>query len=180
MFEYFTIVRILCQVQKALSEDEEKKTTVFNTLKSGDWVTPDLQQSIASSAVMTRSLQNPKCVAALQLMQSNPKEAERRFKGDPEIDEFMKEFGRIMGAHFTSLGEKQTTSDTEIPAAQTGPVQELGPLHAKAISKSKTSVETSSSGSSSTTDSSADNNDDERVKEVRTLPMIFLSSAIIK
>jgi hypothetical protein len=109
---------------------------MLSTLKSGEWVTPDLEQSIASNAVLKRGLQNPKCVAALQLMQQDPKEAERRFKGDPDIDEFMREFGRIMGAHFTGMGEQQNSNASKVVPP---PVQEIGPLHAKALSQSKES-----------------------------------------
>ncbi len=39
-------------------------------------------------------------------MQQDPKEAERRYKGDPEIDEFMREFGKIMSGHFSQLAER--------------------------------------------------------------------------
>ena len=40
-------------------------------------------------------------------MQKDPKEAERRYKGDPDVDEFMREFGKIMSSHFSKLGSQQ-------------------------------------------------------------------------
>ena len=40
-------------------------------------------------------------------MQRDPKEAERRYKGDPDVDEFMREFGKIMSGHFSKLGAQQ-------------------------------------------------------------------------
>lgn len=138
---------------------------MLSTLKSGEWVTPDLEQSIASSAIMKKALQNPKCVAALQLMQKDPKEAERRFKGDPDIDEFMREFGRIMGSHFTGLGEQQGTDASKVVSP---PVQEIGPLHAQALSKSKESVPAPSVPKMDT--------DEQRVKEVIVMQCTYVNT----
>ena len=86
-------------------------------------------------------------------MQSDPKEAERRFKGDPDVDEFIKEFGKIMSSHFSSMGNTDVSPVTKPPA----PVQEIGPLHARAISSNKQTP---------AQPSSALNEDDKRLKEV--------------
>ena len=60
-----------------------KGDPMLQSLRGGDWITPDLKEQFASNEIFTKGLQNPKCIAAMQLMQSDPKEAERRFRGDP-------------------------------------------------------------------------------------------------
>ena len=49
------------------------------------------------------------------------------FKHDPEVDAFVREFGRVMGGHFEKLGEKQDTERKEAEAAkkQSRPVVEM-------------------------------------------------------
>jgi len=42
-----------------------------------EWMTPNLQENLLKSEIFARGLQNPKCVAALQLMQTDAKEAEK-------------------------------------------------------------------------------------------------------
>ena len=41
------------------------------------------------------------------MMQSDPKEARKRFEGDVEVDTFLREFGRIMSGHFEKLGSEK-------------------------------------------------------------------------
>ena len=42
----------------------------------------------ASNAIIAKGLQNPRCQAAMQLMQQDPKAAQQRFQGDPEVRVF--------------------------------------------------------------------------------------------
>lgn len=58
--------------------------------------------------VIRNGLKNARCTAALQMMQSDPKEAKKRFEGDPEVDLFMREFGKVMSLHFNELSETQS------------------------------------------------------------------------
>ena len=95
-------------------------------------------------------------------MQKDPKEAERRYKGDPDVDEFIREFGKIMSGHFNKLGaqqeEEQQRKQGGIPNPK--PVQEIGPLHAEALERGK-QQEKQKSTSQQFTDAS-----DERVREI--------------
>lgn len=91
---------------------------------SAEWVTPDLVQVMQSNSILASGLQNPKCMAALQLMQKSPAEAKQRFGDDPDVNAFVLEFGRVMGDHFTSLGEKETES----APASTGENAPKGPM----------------------------------------------------
>lgn len=57
--------------------------------------------------IIRNGLGNHKCSTALQLMQSDPKEAKKRFEGDLEVELFMSEFGKVMSSHFSQLSADQ-------------------------------------------------------------------------
>lgn len=88
-------------------------------------------------------LMHPKCSAAMQMMQSNPEEAKRRFAGDPEVDAFMREFGKVMSEHFNALGEKQAKEQKQQAAQgqaagkKVAVVEEIGPLQRQATERQK-------------------------------------------
>ena len=63
-----------------------------------------------NNSVLASGLRNPRCMAALELMQKNPTEAKKKFGNDPEVNSFVMEFGKVMGSHFTGLGEKESTA----------------------------------------------------------------------
>lgn len=90
-----------------------------------EWVTEDLVQVMQSNPILSNGLKNAKCMAALQLMQKSPAEAKLRFGSDHEVNTFVTEFGRVMGQHFTALGEKEHKA----------PSQALAPSHRPAISE---------------------------------------------
>jgi hypothetical protein len=105
---------------------EESTNPAVKELQKGEWMTPDLMQQFAGNPIISRGLRNPKCQKAMELMQSNPEQAKKQFLGDEEVDMFMREFGKVMGAHFDRLGSKQ-----EEQAA----ASELGPLADAAIKR---------------------------------------------
>jgi hypothetical protein len=75
--------------------------------QNAEWITPSLLAVFQKNDVIRNGLKNARCTAALQMMQSDPKEAKKRFEGDPEVDLFMKEFGKVMSLHFNELSETQ-------------------------------------------------------------------------
>ena len=101
------------------------------------------------NSILSRGLQNPKCMAALQLMQKSPAEAKERFGHDPDVNAFVIEFGRVMGDHFTSLGEKESKSTSkvagekspkgpmisEVAPGASGSVGAMGPLSKAALQR---------------------------------------------
>merc|ERR1711879_1043326 len=58
---------------------------------------------------------NPKVMEAMGLMQTDPEEAQRRYKSDPDIANFLKEFSSLMATHFDVLSKDAPKSST--PAA---------------------------------------------------------------
>ena len=92
----------------------------------------------------------PQVHDAMQLMQSDPEAAKKRsvpiryiddsqhanwlciyyicrFMGDPDVDAFLKEFGRVMSAHFEKLGAQRSAS---VSAPTKAHVEEVGVLQA--------------------------------------------------
>ena len=63
-----------------------------------------------SNPIISSGFRNPKCMAAFELMQKNPKEAQAKFQSDIEVTQFLQEFGRVMSDHFTTLGAQQAQS----------------------------------------------------------------------
>jgi len=107
---------VLSEVQRAMKQEEEQKTKQM--FQQNPWMTQGLLQQFASNPVLARGLASPKCTAALQAMQSIPtakSDGERashqatlnNLKGDKEVDSFIREFGKVMGAHFEQLGDEK-------------------------------------------------------------------------
>ena len=76
-------------------------------------MTPSLLAVLQENKIIKAGLSNPRCSAALQQMQADPKEAKKRFQNDPEVDLFMREFGKVMSGHFDSLGKDQCKNQEE-------------------------------------------------------------------
>ncbi len=94
--------------------------------------------------IIARGMSDPRCQAALQLMQTDPKEAQKRFQHDQEVNVFLQEFGKVMSGHFDALGakEQQQQESQQVPHAAAGvgaatsgggskilDMDTLGPLH---------------------------------------------------
>jgi hypothetical protein len=96
--------------------------------------------------IIRKGLGNHKFSQALQLMQSDPKEAKKRFEGDPEVELFMSEFGKVMSSHFSQLGADQElnkqnhTSKAPQSTLQSEPsinISSMGVLQAEAVERDR-------------------------------------------
>lgn len=130
---------VLDDVQRALREEEERNP-LMQQLKGGEWATDDLMGKLQSNPILLRGLQNPKCQEAMQLMQSDPTAAKKKFEHDAEVGAFMQAFSAVMAEHFTRLGEQQAKEEAQknpppVPIPE-GNV-EVGPLHAQAMAREK-------------------------------------------
>lgn len=148
---------VLPDVQNALQEEENQKLSSM-LMTNKEWMTNDLMNQFKSNAVLARGFQNPKCMAAMQLLQSDPKEALTRFQHDEEVSVFLKEFGSVMSGHFMGLAEQQQQKvEPEIKSPSV--IQEIGPLQAQALKSSKATTFSASSHSTQ-------GPDDEQVRKV--------------
>ena len=121
------------EVQKAMNDDDNP---TLKQLRQGEWVTPDLMSVFQNNAIISAGLRNPKCTAAMQLMQQDPKEAQKRFANDSEVDIFLKEFGKVMASHFEKLDSQQQKSKPE-PTKPAKIIEEVGPLQVEAMKRAK-------------------------------------------
>jgi hypothetical protein len=118
-------------------------------------MTPDLVSQFQSNEILTRGFRDPKCMAAMELMQKDPSEAIRKFQGDPQVTAFLQEFGKLMAGHFETLGSSQEHQQQQAgqqdgvklnAGATTGSkIEEIGPLQAKALQKQAANQGASSS-----------------------------------
>lgn len=145
---------VLEEVQSAMREEDH---ALLNNLKAGEWVTPDLTKIMMSNDILCKGLKNPKCLQAIELMQKNPKEAQKKFAGDPDVDVFMREFGRVMAQHFESIGNSQAKAESNGKSAGSESRPPVGPLHAQVLQRS-------AAGSSKIMETTTQ--DEARVKEI--------------
>ena len=75
-------------------------------------MTPDLVSNFQSNKVVSNGFKNPKCMAAMQLLQKNPKEAQAKFQNDPEVSVFLQEFSKLMAGHFEALGNSSSNNSS--------------------------------------------------------------------
>lgn len=130
---------VLDEVQKAMDD----QNPILQQLKKNEWVTQDLMGVMQSNEVLSRGMKDPECMAAMQLLQSDPQAAKKRFENNPRVTVFLQEFGKIMASHFESLGSsasgnsgsKEQSGDNSSAAGSS--IQEIGPLQAKALEKAK-------------------------------------------
>lgn len=152
---------VLEEVHEAMKDSTHP---MVNKLQQGDWMTPDLMEQFKHNPIIAHGMASPKCVAAMQLLQSNPTEAKNKFKNDVEVSTFLAEFGRIMATHFEKLGGSETSAANAAAPVQssqsTSKIAEIGPLQAEALSRAKTMEKRE------TTTSNTQETEDKRVQEV--------------
>ncbi len=107
---------------------------------SAQWATPDLLDTITKShPKLARGMQDPRYTAALQNMQTRPKETmESLKKSSPEIVEWLLEFCGVMGEHFLRIGEERDGKkggSSEEGKGYGVKVREMGPLEKKALER---------------------------------------------
>lgn len=87
------------EVQQAMQGVEKLK-------QDQSWVTPQLMAALQSRPELLKALSDPKIQEAMQLMQTNPDEARRRYSDNEEISKFIKDFGSLMATHFNVLSQE--------------------------------------------------------------------------
>lgn len=123
-------------VQKAMQEEAESSNPMLAEIKKGEWATPDLMSLFQSNPILFAGLQDKNCMEAMQLMQKDPAEAQKKFASNLKVDKFLREFGRVMSSHFDSLADSDKKKNSANNPSQP-PQQELGVLHNEAIQRSK-------------------------------------------
>ena len=57
--------------------------------------------------VLSKALHDPQLAQVMSQFQSNPKAVLQAAAGNPEVQEFLKEFCALMGDHFSDLADKE-------------------------------------------------------------------------
>lgn len=114
----------LPEVQQALQQG------IKNLQTDSSWVTPQLLQAMQSRPNLIKGMSNPHVMEALNLMQSDPDKAKTKYRDDPEVTSFMKEFSSLMATHFEVLGKESGTSGAPTAVAQMGRASSQDAVHA--------------------------------------------------
>jgi len=90
----------LPEVQRALQQGTQKLK------EDKSWVTPQLLQALGSRPDISKAMSDPKVQEAMQLMQTDPEAAKKKYKDDVEVTKFLKDFTGLMATHFEVLGNE--------------------------------------------------------------------------
>merc|ERR1712023_479253 len=110
----------LPEVQRAIQQSTQKLK------EDQSWVTPQLLQALSSRPDISKAMSDPKIQEAMQLMQTDPEAAKTRFKDDPEVSNFLKEFTGLMATHFEVLGKEAP----DPPKQSAAPTKSAKPIDA--------------------------------------------------
>ncbi len=137
------------EVQEAMKS--QPNISSYLSSNQHEWNTPHLLEQISQNKILSKGMMNPKFTAALEVFKSNPQKAKEQFRNHPDVTEFLNEFCKVMGNHFTQLGKKQDGAKTEKNAAKNNSSNTtttttttvttdndiVGPMAKKAIQKEK-------------------------------------------
>lgn len=104
------------EVQQAMQGVEKLK-------QDQSWVTPQLMAALQSRPELLKSLSDPKIQEAMQLMQTDPDEARRRYSDNEEVSKFIKDFGSLMATHFNVLSKE--ASNTKPQSGYSAPKEQI-------------------------------------------------------
>ncbi|CAK8672931.1 unnamed protein product [Clavelina lepadiformis] len=79
-----------------------------NVLQSKEWITDDFMKNIEGNEKLFKQLSDPKFSQAIDWMKRDPKSAMEYYKNDQDVQDFFKQFYKILGNHFTQLGDKES------------------------------------------------------------------------
>ena len=104
---------VLPEVQKAMQES------------APEWANDDLAKKMQSDPVLSKAMRDPRFASALNRIAKDPQVAMQEMARDPALKNIMGAFAKVMGEHFTALGEaqeaetaKSTKSKQETPLIQ--------------------------------------------------------------
>merc|ERR1711869_81204 len=63
-------------------------------------------KALGSRPDLTKAMSDPKIQEAMQLMQTDPEAAKNRYKDDPDVTAFTKDFTGLMATHFEVLSKE--------------------------------------------------------------------------
>merc|ERR1712070_1341445 len=90
----------LPEVQKVIKQQTQQLK------EDQSWVTPQLMQALSARPDIAKAMSNPKIQEAMQLMQTDPEGAKNKYKDDPEVTKFFKDFTGLMATHFDVLSKE--------------------------------------------------------------------------
>lgn len=117
---------VLADVQNAMKQNGD-------LFSNKEWLTEDLLSNVESNEKLFKQLSDPKIARAVDMMQKDPKSAMEYYKNDMEVQLFFKEFYKVLGSHFTKLGDKSESTGATTSVSSPQITEALGSGDEKAM-----------------------------------------------
>lgn len=105
----------LPEVQSSMAEAE---AAAGGAVAGASWVTPELLAKVAADPLLRKAFTDARCAEAMEALQTDPKSAMERYGHVEEMRDFLQAFLKLMGEHFSALGEEGAAREAAIrPAA---------------------------------------------------------------
>mmetsp|Transcript_18411 Transcript_18411/g.54538 ORF Transcript_18411/g.54538 Transcript_18411/m.54538 type:complete len:309 (+) Transcript_18411:50-976(+) len=105
----------LPEVQSSMAEAE---AAAGGAVAGASWVTPELLAKVAADPLLRKAFTDARCAEAMEALQTDPKAAMERYGHVEEMRDFLQAFLKLMGEHFSALGEEGAAREAAIrPAA---------------------------------------------------------------
>ena len=99
-----------------LKEVQQNMSMADNVMGSKDkWLTPDLLGMVQKDPKLLEGFADPEVMAAVTMMQTDPKGAMAKYGGNPKVRDFIKVFSGMMGNHFEKIAETESKSKPQAP-----------------------------------------------------------------
>eukprot|EP00055_Hartaetosiga_balthica_P003884 m.9280 g.9280 ORF g.9280 m.9280 type:complete len:250 (-) comp3418_c0_seq2:104-853(-) len=99
---------VLPEVQQAM-----KDAAPFMERTKDQWLNTDLIQKFQSNPFLLECLSDPSVIQALKELETNPGAAKQKYANNPRVLKFFQEYFQLMGAHFTTIGEKEGKTEKQ-------------------------------------------------------------------
>jgi len=96
----------------------EAEAAAGGAVAGASWVTPELLAKVAADPLLRKAFTDARCAEAMEALQTDPKAAMERYGHVEEKSDFLQAFLKLMGEHFSALGEEGAAREAAIrPAA---------------------------------------------------------------
>ncbi|GMH73967.1 hypothetical protein TrST_g6642 [Triparma strigata] len=117
------------EVQQSMQQN------ILNPDAKKEWATDSLFEKISKNPRLQIGLQNPRFMQAIEDMKTNPEMAQKKYKGQKDIEDFITEFAGVMGSHFNEVGEKKEKEEKPQQQTQQPMGPSVGPLAEQALKR---------------------------------------------
>lgn len=151
-------------------------------IESKEWCNDDLLKKLEKHPELLRQLADPRIMEVMQKFRTNPQQALKECKKGTEVNQFMVEFSKVMGNHFTALADS-APSEGVSPSTATPMTTATPTILTRDMPGVDMSVRSSTDPNQATADDEAKMREilkDQRVKDAVADPQIQALFGVLK